>query len=72
MEVLDQKVFIIAKAIAEGENNKLEIFIYYSHVALSLRLFCLLSEIDAKTRFCPFCLLLVLLLRSVQSRGGKG
>ena len=31
MEVLDQKVFIIAKAIAEGENNKLEIFIYYSH-----------------------------------------
>ena len=28
MEVLNHKV---AEAIAEGENNKLEIFVYYSH-----------------------------------------
>jgi len=53
MEVLNHKV---AEAIAEGENNKLEIFIYYSHcpnVALPLCEYfvCRLSQIGPKTRF---------------------
>ena len=70
MEVLNHKVYKLSKAIAEGENNKLELFIYYSHcpnVALPLCEYfvCLLSQIGTKTRFF---LLLGLLLRSVQSR----
>ena len=55
MEVLDHKVYKLAKTIAEGENNKLELFIHYSHcpnVALLLCEYfvCLLSQIGPKTR----------------------
>ena len=73
MEVLNHKVYKLSKAIAEGENNKLELFIYYSHcpnVALPLCEYFvfLLSQIGPKTRF--FLLLSIVLLLTVS--GSKG